>query len=133
MRLPTVFDDPAHFPTILAAMPGNFMLLRPDAPTYTVVAISAELLRQTDRQVGEVVGHSVFVAYPENLAEATNSGPAQMRTALDASLHDKQPHDLPLVRYDVPTPNGRFEELLPGLPRGGKSSRTGCARTWLGP
>ncbi len=85
------------------------MLLRPDAPTYTIVAMSEELLRQTGREAVQVVGQSVFVAYPGNPEKAVNDGPSQMRIALDASLRDKQPHHLPLVRYDVPTA-GTFEE-----------------------
>ena len=110
MPVLTLPDDPAHFHAILAALPGNFIVMLPDAPTYTIVAMSAELLRQTDREADQVVGQSVFVAYPENEAEVANNGPAQMRTALDACLRDQQPHELPLVRYDVPTPEGRFEE-----------------------
>ncbi|UOG77632.1 PAS domain-containing protein (plasmid) [Hymenobacter tibetensis] len=110
MPLSLLPDDPAHIAAILGALPGNFLLLLPDAPTYTIVAMSAELLAQTGREAAQVVGQSVFVAYPENEAESTNSGPAQMRTALEATLRDHQPHELPLVRYDVPAPDGRFEE-----------------------
>jgi hypothetical protein len=110
MPVPVLPDDPAHFHAILAALPGNFILLLPDAPTFTIVAMSEELLRQTNRRAAQVVGQSVFSAYPENLKEAANAGPAQMRTALEASLRDKQPHLLPLVRYDVPTPDGTFVE-----------------------
>lgn len=62
MPLPALPDDPAHFHAILAALPGNFMLLLPDAPTYTIVTMSEELLRQTDRQAAQVIGQSVFVA-----------------------------------------------------------------------
>ena len=110
MPLSALPADPAHLHAILGALPGNFILLRPDAPTYTIVAMSAELLRQTGRQAAQVVGQSVFVAYPANPDEAASTGPARMRAALDASLRDHQPHELPLVRYDVPTPGGIFEE-----------------------
>jgi signal transduction histidine kinase len=108
MPLPALPDDPTHFCAILAALPGNFILLLPDAPTYTILAMSEELLRQTDRTAAQVVGQSVFVAYPAN--PVASAGPAQMRAALDASLHDKQPHHLPLMRYDVATATGAFEE-----------------------
>jgi PAS domain S-box-containing protein len=110
MPLLALPDNPAHFNAILAALPGNFMLLLPDAPTYTILAMSEELLRQTGRQAAQVVGQSVFVAYPENPGEAANSGPAQMRTALEATLRNQQPYHLPLMRYDMPTPDGTFEE-----------------------
>ncbi|PJJ60967.1 PAS domain-containing protein [Hymenobacter chitinivorans] len=111
MPLSTLPEDPAHvLHAILAALPGNFILLQPDAPTYTIVAMSADLLRQTGREPAQVVGHSVFVAYPENPEEVANTGPTQMRTALDASLRDQQVHELPLVRYDVPAADGTFEE-----------------------
>ena len=108
--MPVLPVDPAHFDAILATLPGNFILMLPDAPTFTIVAMSEELLRLTNRRAAQVVGQSVFVAYPANLAEAANSGPAQMQTALEASLRDKQPHLLPLMRYDVPTAAGTFEE-----------------------
>jgi hypothetical protein len=110
MPLPPLLDDPTHFEAILTALPGNFILLRLDAPTFTIVAMSAELLRQTDRVAAQVVGQSILVAYPENPEQVASSGPAQLRTDLDATLRDHQPHELPLVRYDVPSPDGRFEE-----------------------
>lgn len=110
LLMPPLLDDPTHFEAILAALPGNLILLRPAAPTFTIVAMGTELLRQTGRESTQVVGQSVFTAYPENPEEVASNGPSQMRTALGASLRDQQPHDLPLVRYDVPTPDGSFEE-----------------------
>jgi hypothetical protein len=61
---------PPHFYVIRATLPGTFIVLLPDAPTFTIVAMGEELLRRTGCQAGPVVGRSVFVAYSENPAEA---------------------------------------------------------------
>ena len=94
---------------LFEALPGSFLILAPDAPHYTILAISDELLASTSRERTAVVGKSVFEAYPENPQASTSTGPSNFRLSLQNAVHAKKPDQMPLVRYDVQNGEGVFE------------------------
>jgi PAS domain S-box-containing protein len=97
------------FQLAFEGLPGNLLLLAPDAPQYTILAISNELLRLTAGDRAHIVGRSIFEVYPENPAATAASGPASLRVSLQQALELKQPDQMPVVRYDLPTADGGFE------------------------
>jgi PAS domain S-box-containing protein len=98
------------FQATFEALPGNFLVLQPNAPDYTVLAVSEELLRSVQRERQQVVGSSVFVAFPENPDALTATGASELRKALNHVREEKELYQLPVVRYDVPTADSVFEE-----------------------
>ncbi|MDF7811709.1 PAS domain S-box protein [Hymenobacter sp. YC55] len=103
----TLFVD---FQATFEALPGNFLLLQPNAPDYTVLAVSEELLRSVHKERQQVVGSSVFVAFPENPEALAATGASELRKSLNHVRQEKELYELPVVRYDVPNPDGVFEE-----------------------
>ncbi len=108
-RCTSVPDQLVDFQRAFDALPGSFLLLEPDAPKYTILAISNELLRSTAQARPKVVGRSVFEVYPENPAASTATGPSTLRVSLQNVIQLKKPDQMPVVRYDVPDAEGVFE------------------------
>ncbi|UYZ61871.1 PAS domain-containing sensor histidine kinase [Hymenobacter weizhouensis] len=98
-----------NFQAAFEALPGNFILLRPDAPAYTILDATDEALHLSQRTRPQIVGLSVFVVFPEN-PEAAGAGFTSLRASLDYVLRYKEAHQVPTVRYDVRNANGTFEQ-----------------------
>jgi PAS domain S-box-containing protein len=96
------------FKTAFEALPGNFMLLEPNAPQYTILGISDALLHIISKERQEIVGNGLFEIFPGNPAALPTDGPANLRASLQTVLHTKHADQLPRVRYDVPTTAGEF-------------------------
>jgi PAS domain-containing protein len=91
-------------------MPGNFMVLQPNAPGFTILMISDELLHLTRLEREDVIGKSLFEVFPENEAAATATGPSNLRASLENVISQKVVDHLPVLRYDVLNHDGIFEE-----------------------
>ncbi len=92
------------------ALPGNFIILKPDAPVYTILALSDEQLQITGRERKEIVGKGIFEIYPAKGEAHTGSGPLALRNSLQYVLNYLTKDSMPMVRYDVQTESGKFEE-----------------------
>lgn len=93
----------------IEARPGITMILMPDAPYYTIVAVSNDFLTTSGRQREEVIGKSHFAIFPENPADPS-IGVHSLRNSFDYIVQNKTSHSLPLVRYDIPDGKGGFLE-----------------------
>ncbi|WP_181885112.1 PAS domain-containing protein [Pontibacter diazotrophicus] len=102
-------DSTLDYQAIFNTLPGNFLVLQPNPPLFTILAISDSLLQITNQERHNVVGKSVFEAYPENPDDSTSSGPSRMRDYLQKTLQEKKIDQVPLVRYDVPNTESAFE------------------------
>ncbi len=94
---------------IFEALPGSFVILSPNSPFYTILAISDQLLTLTGREREAVIGKSVFEAYPENPDALTASGPSSLRLSLHNAIDKKTVDQMPPVRYDILNAAGVFE------------------------
>jgi PAS domain S-box-containing protein len=86
-------------------LPGNFLLLRPDADA-TIVDNSERHAAVSLKSRAEVVGKPLFEAYPaadQNEADIIRASHEHVRRY-------RQAHTMPLIRYDLQRPDGRFEE-----------------------
>ena len=90
--------------------PGIAMLLRPDSPKFTVLAVSNDFLRATGFKKEDVIGKGHFELAPPNPDAPQFSGEEKIRACYAQLLQNKQPNQLPLQRYDLRQPNGSFLE-----------------------
>ncbi|MBD1396345.1 PAS domain-containing protein [Pontibacter sp. JH31] len=98
------------FEAAFNGMPGCYLLISPNLPLFTVLAISDELLENTGREREDIVGKSVFDAYPDNPEINSATGPSSLMVSLQHVVHHKTPDQMPIVRYDVPNAHGGFDE-----------------------
>jgi PAS domain S-box-containing protein len=102
-------SESVDFQTLFEALPGNYLVFQPNAPLFTILAVSDELLRITRRKRKDTVGKNVFEIFP-GTDQDKNNGPASLQRSLDEVLQHKMIAHLPVVRYDIINEAGVFEE-----------------------
>ena len=98
------------FTRLFQASPAPFLVLKPDAPRFTITDVNDAYLSATMRTRDEVVGHGVFEVYPDNPSGEVIGGVSPLRASFEKVLASRQPDVLPGLKYDVARPNGTFEE-----------------------
>jgi PAS domain S-box-containing protein len=97
-----------NFEQVFNFSPNPYLLLAPD---FTIAGMNEAYLRATMREREELMGRSVFEAFPSDPGDPEGAASAQLRASLERAVRDGVPDHLPLIRYDIPRPNGRgFEE-----------------------
>jgi len=95
---------------LLEAAPNPYLLLRPDAPRFTILGASGAYLAATSTRRGEIVGRAVFEVFPDNPGDPAASGVRNLRASLGRVLASRAPDRMPVQKYDIRRPDGAFEE-----------------------
>ena len=98
------------FKRLFRASPAPFLIIKPDAPRYTILEVNDAYLAATMRTREDVVGRGVFAAYPDNPDDATAASVRTLRASLERVLESHLPDRLPGLKYDIARPDGTFEE-----------------------
>lgn len=86
------------YTTLLSELPGNFLILSPNAPTYPVLSISEEQLLNLRKERKEVEGESFFAIFHGSSASTFSQS---LRTSLDEVVRTKIPVHIPSVYFPV--------------------------------
>ena len=97
---------------LLRAIPGMFVLLRPDA-NFTIAGASDDYFRNSHTDES-IVGRALLEVFPDH-PDLDGGGPGSrtLRTSLERVISTRQPQRTGVVRYDVKRPEsdgGDFEE-----------------------
>ena len=95
---------------IFKKLTGIFILLLPDAPNFTILEASDEVLKHSPLSRTKVIGASLFVAFPDNPDDPSASGSRNLRDSLLLVMNSKIAHKMDITRYDVIGPNGIYIE-----------------------
>jgi signal transduction histidine kinase/ActR/RegA family two-component response regulator len=105
--------SPDLFEAVFRHSPIGHYLLSP-TPEATVLAVNDAFLEASGRTREELVGASLFAAFPRNPDDPADTGETDLRRSLARVLATGQPDRLPAQRYPIPVvlPNGEtgFEE-----------------------
>jgi len=105
--------SPDLFESVFNSSPFGHYLLSP-TPEAIILAVNDAFLAASARTRAELVGVSLFTAFPANPNDPADTGEANLRASLAEVLATGRPHRLPAVRYPIPVllPNGEtvFEE-----------------------
>lgn len=96
--------------TLFEARPGLAVVLLPDSPKFTVVAVSDDFESIMGVKREDIVGKGHFEKFPANLDDPRLSGEQNVKASYEHVIKYKEPHDLPLQRYDIPNGDGTFSE-----------------------
>jgi len=101
------------FESAFNSSPFGHYLLSP-TPDAIILAVNDAFLKASSRTREELVGISLFMAFPANPDDPDDTGEADLRASLDKVRATGLPDTLPAVRYPIPVvlPNGQtvFEE-----------------------
>jgi PAS domain S-box-containing protein len=103
-----VLATPTDFEAAFEALPGNVLLLLPDAPTYTVAGISTELLALLGLPRAAVLGQGVAALFAGPPPAAPAAGLAALRATLGRALHLRAPAELPPTCFEAADPAGAY-------------------------
>ena len=106
----TSYGLPSACNALFNALPGSSLLLRTDAPRYTIMPATSRYLADTSTTKEQLIGRGIFEAFPNNPHDSEVTGEKDLGRSLDAVLLQKKPHYLPVQRYDVKTAAGSYEE-----------------------
>ena len=100
----TYTQNGLNFQVLFEAMPGSFLVLKPDTPRYTILGASNTYLKTTRTERNKIYGCSLFDVFPDrqngNPSDTTNN----LRRSLDLTLQNKIPDSLILQKYHLQRP-----------------------------
>ncbi len=99
-----------RYHTLFSASPAPFLIVKPDAPRFTITAVNNAYLSATMRKRDEIVGRGIFEAYPDNPDAAIIGSVSTLRASLERVIASRRPDPLPGLKYDIARPDGTFEE-----------------------
>lgn len=100
-----------NFQAIFEAVPGNYLILKPDPPRFTIVAVSDAYARATLTKRENILNKGLFEVFPDNPDDPQASGVTNLTASLHEVVASKKMHKMPVQKYDIPNPDGyTFEE-----------------------
>lgn len=99
-----ITDD--DFERVFLASPNPYLLLRADAPHFTIASVNAAYLEATGTERGAMIGRGLFDVFPDDPADATATGVSDLRASLDRVLRDRTPDGMGVQKYDIPVRDG---------------------------
>jgi two-component system cell cycle sensor histidine kinase/response regulator CckA len=93
-----------NFRALFEAAPGLYLVLLPDAPRFTIVAVSNAYLRATMTERAAILGCGLFEVFPDNPNDAEATGVHNLKTSLNAVLELGAPNTMAVQKYDIRRP-----------------------------
>lgn len=89
--------------------PDNLLVMRPDAPRFTMVAVTEMRLAATLTTREATIGHGIFELFPDNPDDPTADGTRNLRASLERVVATRAPDTMAIQKYDIRRPDGSFE------------------------
>jgi hypothetical protein len=77
---------------------------------FTILAANELYLQTTMTRRDNIIGLGIFEVFPHNPSSPSDPGVTELRHSLDYVVKNGRPHTLALIKYDIRTANGNFEE-----------------------
>lgn len=101
------------FRTLFESAPGLYLVIAPDVPRYTIVAVSDAYTRQTLTKREAIVGKGLFEVFPDNPDDPGTTAVKNTSASLSRVIATRAPDAMPMQRHDIrrpPDASGGFEE-----------------------
>jgi PAS domain S-box-containing protein len=101
------------FESLFKAAPSLFLVLKPDAPHFTILTASDAYLKATMTEREKICGRGLFEVFPDNPDDVNATGENNLRKSLESVLKNKTAHAMDIQKYDIQRPlaeGGGFEE-----------------------
>jgi PAS domain S-box-containing protein len=90
---------------------ATILVMRIDAPLYTILDANDAYLEATNSTREALVGKSVFAAFPANPTDEVSKNIERTIFSFEQAINSKRPHTMSNYRYDIPIPGtDEFEE-----------------------
>jgi signal transduction histidine kinase len=95
------------FRSLFEGAPNPYLVLAPD---LTIIAVNDCYLKATVTKRNEILGKGVFEVFPDNPNDSAATGVGNLRASLLRVLESKTADAMAVQKYDIPRPEGGFEE-----------------------
>ena len=92
----------SHFDQVFQILPKPSLILLPDAPKFTIVAVNNAYLEVMNLSEKDLVGKGIFEAFLENLEDPESTGVENLRKSLGMVIAKKELDKMPLQKYLIP-------------------------------
>lgn len=100
------FPTPSDFKLLFESSPNPYLILSPDTPKFTIVAVTDSYLAATNTQRSELLGRGLFEAFPDNPNDATATGVSDLHKSLDRVIQERVQDTMGVQKYDIPIREG---------------------------
>lgn len=90
------------FELLFTSFPNPYLVLRPDVPKYTIVAVNDSYLAVTGTKREDILGRGIFEVFPDNPSDTSATGVSDLHASLDRVIQDKVPDVMGVQKYDIP-------------------------------
>jgi PAS domain S-box-containing protein len=101
---------PKAIEAVFDAAPGLYLILKPDAPRFSIMAVNNAYAKATLTKREDIIGKGLFEVFPDNPSDPNATGVANLTASLMKVLKTKLPQAMANQKYDIPKPKGGFEE-----------------------
>jgi PAS domain S-box-containing protein len=102
-----VVAAPLDFRTLFESSPAACLVLLPDDPFFTIVAVTDAYEKLTLTHRDQIVGRGIFEVFP---ASGQDESEQKVRASFQRVIAQRSPNKLDILRYDIPRPDGSLEE-----------------------
>src|SRR5687768_13557981 len=95
---------------VYEATPGVSVLLRPDAPVYSIVTVSNDFLALTGVRRADLIGKSHFDFFSDGSEREYFGARERIRASFEHVMTTGSPHEIPVQRFDLPGPDGVLQQ-----------------------
>jgi PAS domain S-box-containing protein len=97
---------------VFKSLPGQYVILLPNSPKFTIVEVSEEFLIKTYKKRKHLTGVGIFEAFPPNpLDKKELENKKSLMRSFTKVIKNKKEHQIKVQKYDIINPKtGTFEE-----------------------
>ena len=102
-----------NFQRIFESVPGAYLILKPDPPHFTIIAMSDAYAVITNTVREQILGKGLFEVFPDNPNESNATGVKNLTASLHRVLEHKAMDKMATQKYDMrrsASMGGEFEE-----------------------
>ncbi len=97
----TKVKDPDALLAIIKNLPGNYLILLPDAPKFTIAEISEAYNEATDTERGDIIGRGIFEVFPDAPGDEIADGVKNLTASFAQVIATHTRHEMPVQRYPI--------------------------------
>lgn len=97
---------PEDFALIFESSPTPYMILRADAPRFTIASTN-KAYQDATKTDPSMIGRGLFEVFPDNPGDNSATGVSDLRASLERVLRDGRTDDMGVQKYDIPLHDGK--------------------------
>ncbi|MBD1394219.1 sensor histidine kinase [Mucilaginibacter glaciei] len=100
----TLISDEEAMLAIIRQLPGNYLILLPDAPRFTIVEVSGQYNLTTLTKREDIIGKGVFEVFSDNPNDPDADGVKNLSASLQAVIETGESQEMHVQKWAVATP-----------------------------